>query len=392
MVQVKNRMVDIENQVFIIDELIAILSLDFLRHLSDPKMIEDLYEIKKSIDEINRFESLDLDFITVIISSFQSHYFKLKEIIDNKGIEYDRKRSFSNDELYSTIKSIRDEISQVKEFLHIQESNIPSIYNSEDYYKEQISNLTKEKEQLERTLSSIMLNKKQSVGRSIEEKEQHKKAIQQKEFELQRANRQILNYQKELEEKKRQENAIVEWNDKIKTTFKGLTSHLSPIRKEHNRLTILFWGYAGLIIATIYFIIKLEILICGKIEAAAILPEWKDYIVLIMPIPLTGALLWAFISQSNRAQRQMVILAKHIHEIEYIEGLLLSINLLSVDINDSAKRVNLAVDRLLDNHLNSSSNCGKYDEDSLINEAKKDVVPYDLFLKLLKDIKAFTGK
>lgn len=392
MVQLKNRMVDIENQVSIIDELIAILSLDFIKHLYDPKMIEDLYEIRRSIHEINRFASLDLDFITVIISSFQTYYFKLKEIIDNKEIEYDRKRSFSNDELYSTIKSIRDEISQVKEFLHIQESNIPSIYNSEGYYKEQISNLTKEKEQLERTLNSIMLNKKQSAGRSIEEKEQYKKAIQQKEFELQRANRQILNYQKELEEKKRQENAIVEWNDKIKDTFKALTSHLSPIRKEHNRLTILFWVYAGFIIATIYFIIKLEILICGKIEAAAILPEWKDYIVLIMPIPLTGALLWAFISQSNRAQRQMVILAKHIHEIEYIEGLLLSINLLSVDINDSAKRVNLAVDRLLDNHLNSSSNCGKYDEDSLINEAKKDVVPYDLFLKLLKDIKAFTGK
>ncbi|WP_321479317.1 hypothetical protein [uncultured Bacteroides sp.] len=392
MEQVKKETIDIQKQISIIDHLIAILSSIFLRNLVDPSIIEDLYNIKRSIDEINHLQPLELTSIIAITSAFELNYFKLKEIMNNIKKNNDRKRPSSNDELHLILKKIRDNISDVKRILEIQKKEIPLIYNSESYYKDEITKLIKEKEELEHTLNSILLNKKQLSGKSLEEKEQHRKAIQQKELQLQHANKQILNYQTELEEKKRQKNAIEEWKTKIKDTFQILTSHLSPIKREHNRLTILFWIYAGFTIATIYFIIKLEFLICGKIEAAAILPEWKDYIILVMPIPLTGALLWAFISQLNRAQRQMVILAKHIHEIKYIEGLLLSTNLLSVDINDSAKRVNLAIDRLLDNHLNSNSNCGKYDENSLINESKKDLVPYDLFLKLLKDIKAFTGK
>ena len=100
-------------------------------------------------------------------------------------------------------------------------------------------------------------------------------------------------------------------------------------------------------------------------------------------------MLWAFIIQLSRSQRQLVILAKHIHEIKYIEGLLLSISSLSSNINDSTKRVNLAIDRLLDNHLNQSSITGTINEESILNEEKKDVVPIDLVIKLLKEAKGY---
>jgi hypothetical protein len=87
-----------------------------------------------------------------------------------------------------------------------------------------------------------------------------------------------------------------------------------------------------------------------------------------------------------------VILAKHIHEIRYIEGLLLTINTLSPDINDSTKRVNMAIDRLLENHLNESSYTGIINEDKILTEEKKDSVPIDIVLKLLKEAKEIVNK
>ena len=142
----------------------------------------------------------------------------------------------------------------------------------------------------------------------------------------------------------------------------------------------------------IIFIIILEIIICCKISNANSYPAWDEYLVLIFPIPVTGGLLWAFISQLNRAQRQLVILAKHIHEIEYVEGLLLTINSLSIDINDSMQRVNSAVDRLIDNHLSLGERHSKYDEEAIVKEEKKDMIPTDILLKLLKEIKGLTSK
>lgn len=137
----------------------------------------------------------------------------------------------------------------------------------------------------------------------------------------------------------------------------------------------------------IIFIVVLEIIICCKFSSTESFPDWKDHLILLLPIPASGALLWAFISQLNRAQRQLVLLAKHIHEIEYTEGLLLSLNSLSIDMEDSMKRVNSAIDRLLDNHLSMGIEVCRCDEDSIVKEEKKDMVPVDLILKLIKEAK-----
>lgn len=169
-----------------------------------------------------------------------------------------------------------------------------------------------------------------------------------------------------------------------------MKSYLAPIKEEHNRLKYLFYLYLALTIIVIAIIVMLEIVICYKFRDAQDFPSWRDYIFIMLPIPVGGALLWAFISQLNRAQRQLVILAKHIHEIEYVEGLLTSLNSLSTDINDSMKRINAAIDRLLDNHLSSQENSCHYDEAAIIKEEKKDMIPYDLVLKLISEIKGLT--
>ena len=134
-----------------------------------------------------------------------------------------------------------------------------------------------------------------------------------------------------------------------------------------------------------------KIYIFCKLHKSDTFPEWKNYFAAIIPLPVFGGLLWAFIIQLNRTQRQLLILAKHIHEIKYIEGLLISINSLSLNINESTKRVNQAIDRLLENHLNSNSTSDSITEKSIIQEEKKDTVPIDIVLKLLKEAKGLVN-
>ena len=112
----------------------------------------------------------------------------------------------------------------------------------------------------------------------------------------------------------------------------------------------------------------------------------KDYMALIAPLPIALALLFVFLSQINRAQRQLVAISKYIHDIKYTEEIMLAINSLSVDIDDSMKRINTAMDRLLDRHL--SCNLNFLDETSLHEQENKDenVVPVNQVADILKRV------
>jgi len=103
-----------------------------------------------------------------------------------------------------------------------------------------------------------------------------------------------------------------------------------------------------------------------------------------LPLPVVGALMWGFIFQMNRAQRQLVALSKSIHSIEYVQGLMLSINQLAPSIEDSIRRVNEALDRLIDNHLSEKE---KDHEAIITKEEDKDKLPLDAIIKILKEAK-----
>lgn len=390
--QTKKMLMDFEEKVSIIDNIINIISSKYFEDLCEPRLISNLCDIRNAINEP---DSLSMSVINTIyntvIYDFYFIYYKLKmlkEKVKDEGRLSDEQRQ----EFIQILKELSNKTIRIRKLLQDYTVNRSPVYNSEEYYIEQIKDIQSQKKELEKALEEIQEKNRNIQGRSQDEKERHEKKIQEKELQLQIANQQILSYQSELEEKKKQENAILEWNTKIKTTFKELSVYLSPIKNEHDRLKILYWAYLVLTVIVIAFIAFLETVICSKFYKIETFPEWKDYLVLMLPIPVTGALLWAFISQLNRAQRQLVILAKHIHEIEYIEGLLLSLNSLSIDINDSMKRVNSAIDRLLDNHLSMGAEHCRYDEESIVKEEKKDMIPSDLILKLLKEIKGIASK
>lgn len=80
----------------------------------------------------------------------------------------------------------------------------------------------------------------------------------------------------------------------------------------------------------------------------------------------------------------MVSISKYIHDIKYVEGILLAINNLSVDIDDSMKRINDALGKLLDRHLNNDTE--PLHEDNLKLLEKKDSVPLTQVYELLSAV------
>lgn len=387
--QAKKRLMEYEHNFSIIEGLISIYTSDILENFEENKIILQLIDLRDRIRSMDNNSMDSIELISELINDdFHYIYSELSRIHESISEDIEPISKADLNKFKKLSHTLQTEIRRVNARLNNYIFKTKSIYNSEKYYDEQIRELENQKKELQ----SYLIHQKNIEGKTQEEIAENKRVIKEKEIALIKAKEQIKQYQSELEEKKKKENAIVEWNTKIKSTFDELTVCLSPIKDEHTRLNRMFWLYSILTILVIITIVALEFYIFYKIHKSVDFPEWKNYIAAITPIPIFGGLLWAFIIQLNRTQRQLLILAKHIHEIKYIEGLLLSVNSLSLDINDSTKRVNKAIDRLLENHLNTNSSSESINEENIINEEKKDTVPIDVVVKLLKEAKGIIGK
>jgi len=255
---------------------------------------------------------------------------------------------------------------------NISTTNDNSI-NSEQYYNRKIRELELRESELKNTLNK---NK-------YETEEQRKIALETKE-KLINIENELSKKKKELELKEKQDDAKNDWEQKINETFKNLKEYLKPIQREHNRLNILYYVYAGLCIITLILIVISEINLILKISQNESLPNLNEYILILLPIPIAGALMWGFIFQMNRAQRQLIAISNNIHSVNYIQGLLLSINNLSLDINDGITRVNNALDKIISNHLNRRLITNEKD---IKNEEEKDSLEFDKVLQIISTIK-----
>lgn len=248
-----------------------------------------------------------------------------------------------------------------------------SSVNSEEYYSKKINELESRETELKKFLT---LNQNET-------EEQRKLANETKE-KLRIIENELNKKKKELELKEKQEDAKNDWEQKINETFDNLKDYLNPIENEHKRLNILYYAYAILCIITLILIIICEITLLYKVASSEKLPQLNQYIIILLPLPIAGALMWGFIFQMNRAQRQLITISNNIHSIKYIQGLLLSINNLSLDINDGITRVNSALDKIISNHLNRKVISNEVD---LIKEEEKDKIAIDKVLKIISTLK-----
>lgn len=248
--------------------------------------------------------------------------------------------------------------------------------NSEKYYNNRIEKL--EKRELE--LKSIL-------ARNQNENKEQKKLSEETRKKLLDIENELNQKKRELEIKQKQEDAKSDWEQKINDTFTQLKDYLKPIEQEHNRLNVLYYVFAGLSILTVIIISIIEINAVYKLASNEDFPNFEQYLMLFLPLPIAGALMWGFVFQMNRAQRQLIAISNNIHNINYIQGLLISINNLSPDINDSILRINKALDKIISNHL---KNKPIISESELLKEEDKDknsTVDLDKLLKIIKSVK-----
>ncbi|MGV8828235.1 MAG: hypothetical protein ACWA6U_07925 [Breznakibacter sp.] len=248
--------------------------------------------------------------------------------------------------------------------------------NSEKYYIDRIDQLKNQEIELRDILKS-----------NIDESVEQKKITEETQKKLIEIEEELIAKNNELEFRQKQEDAKNNWELKIKTTFANLQSYLEPINNEKSRLNVLYYSYFILTLFSILLVVTIEIIAIHKITAQTNFPDFKGYITLFLPIPIAGALMWGFIFQMNRAQRQLIVMSNTIHSVKYVQGLLLSVNNLSPSINDGITRINIALDKIISNHLNNKP---LGNESEILNEESKDKVPIDLLLKILKEIKNVT--
>lgn len=248
--------------------------------------------------------------------------------------------------------------------------------NSEQYYNNRILDLEKREHELRNVLEH---NKSES--------QEHKKTSEEVRKKLSVIENELKNKKAELEFKQKQEDAKNDWELKIKSTFSHLKEYLSPIEKEHSRLNFLYYTYGVLSALIILLIITIEVLAIIKLYKPVQSITLEKYIMVFLPIPIAGALMWGFVFQMNRAQRQLLLLANNIHSIKYVQGLLISINNLSPNINDSVIRINQALDKIISIHLKNKSISN---ESELIKEEEKDNINIEQLLKIIKTVKETT--
>jgi len=242
------------------------------------------------------------------------------------------------------------------------------ILNSTEFYKKRLNDLEENVKVLE------------------SEKEQNSQMAKQKDEEIQKLLVVIKETQKQLEEKNRQEDAQKNWNNKIEEAFQKLNKYQEPLIQEKKRLTVLFWIFGILCIISFLALSLAVYLASSKIFTSDEVLTLATYLPYYSPIPIIGILLWVFIVQMNREQRQLIILTQHLHNLSYTEGLLKSINIFTPGIEDAVNRINATVDKLLDNHL-SLHPALVLKEDSLSRIDNSHSTSISEMTSLLKEIK-----
>lgn len=241
-----------------------------------------------------------------------------------------------------------------------------TLYNSEKYYHQQIEELQNKVKALNNELSNLS-----------ETADEYENKVKELEF----VEDQVRKYKAEKDELEKKLDARETVKGRISEAFDELKKHTSHLTMEKKRLNWMFIIYALLCLITLVALIVFEWNYFSKWENA---DRWIDYLPFYLPVPIVGGLLWVFIVQMNRAQRQLMQVANTLYHIDYIEGLLLAINHINNDVNSASDKICSVLDYLIKNHISIPDGLS---EQSLEAEISKDNINLSTFINLAKEVK-----
>ena len=264
------------------------------------------------------------------------------------------------------ILDFADATSEIYRVFRPEDKGESNILNTEDFYSANITELKNREEKLLKEVAEL--------------KKKNQKYIE-KENEIEEIKIQIQQSIEEKEELKKKLDAQENVKKSISNAFVELKKHITPLKHEKTRLNWMFYSYAFLCICVLCVLVYFEYTYLSRWEGA---DKWIDYLPYYIPVPIVGGLLWAFIYQMNRAQRQLMQLANVLYRIDYVEGLLLAINSVNADINAASEKIDHVFDQMIKNYMAAPDSLS---EKNLDTEISKDSINIHTFIDMAKEIK-----
>lgn len=189
-----------------------------------------------------------------------------------------------------------------------------------------------------------------------------------------------------ISKKELQQDEVKELNKKISPLTSAFDSSIKLVKEEKDRLVTTYESYKFLVKVVAWVLLGWETYLVLNIYPKLPSTDWRVYISFYLPIPISAGLLWAFIYQMNKAQRQLIKCAQYIHNLKYKDSLLKA----SMEIYSDVSKNEEHVAKLIDNIMNEHSHPDKdaITEDKTENKSLS-ALPFD---KIVELIKAFTGK
>lgn len=343
-----------------------ILKNSNIRRRTHPERINYIYS-KLSLFS---FYYKNIEILNPILKQIKLNVENIKKHPDD--IHYLAKLDFYIEHLYNIIRNIDDR---------------PLGNNSEEYYEEQIKVLKSKEDALKKELDNLKqriedYDKKDSyIKEQIQLSATKELELKKKEEELNFIKEQIQQSEIEKEELKKKLDAFNNMQYRIRMAFEELKEHTLNLKSEKKRLNWMFYIYAVLCIGVLGLLVYFEVDYLSEWKGV---DKWIDYLQYYVPIPILGGLLWAFVFQMNRAQRQLMQIANVLHHIDYVEGLMLAIPIVSVDVNSASEKICNILDNLIKNYMNTSDSLS---EQSLNSEISKDNINLHNFVGIAKELK-----
>lgn len=189
-----------------------------------------------------------------------------------------------------------------------------------------------------------------------------------------------------ISKKELQQDEVKELNKKISPLTSAFDNSIKLVEEEKDRLDDTFIVYIILVCVVVIALICWETVLVSNVYPKLPSTNWILYITFYLPIPISAGLLWTFIYQMNKAQRQLIKCAQYIHKLKYKDSLLKA----SMEIYSDGLRNEEHVAKLIDDIMNEQS----YPDKDAITEDKTEnqylsALPFD---KIVELVKAFTGK
>ena len=277
----------------------------------------------------------------------------------------DTYKQFNNHSDKLSIYVLHSDIDELYDLLKLIKASVPE-FNTEGYYQKVI-------EEVERRIKELNTTLEESKE-SNEQKDEIRKELEEKKEQI----RLITADKEELEKKLDAQENI---KKKITDAFKELKNHISHLEKEKKRLNRMFNVYAFLCVSVLGLLVYFEFVYLSKWEAPT---KLIDYLPFYIPVPIVGGLLWAFIYQMNRAQRQLMLVAYELYHVDYVEGLLQAINMVSPNVTSASEKIGNVLDVMIKKHITIPN---ELFEKSLDKEISKDNIDLKTFVNLAKDVK-----